>query len=112
MGATLAQAKQVLNGLMPEKTVIQFLGINDVLFMGFPCEPTGDIGMAAKTAARKAGYAKPAVVALANDWLAYALTPEQYQAGNYEAGMSFYGDQLGLTLLKALSDSLKQLQLP
>ena len=103
MGATLGQAKEVLNGLMPEKSVLHLIYVGDVLFIGFPCEPTGDIGLAAKAAARKAGFGKPAVVALANDWLAYALTPEQYQAGNYEAGMSLFGDQLGPTLLKALN---------
>ena len=107
MGATLEQGKQVLNALMPAKSVLQFLAVGDLLFLGFPCEPTGDIGMAAKAAARKAGFDTPAVVALANDWLAYALTPEQYQAGNYEAGMSFYGDRFGSTLLQALTESLK-----
>ncbi|HLK57207.1 MAG TPA: neutral/alkaline non-lysosomal ceramidase N-terminal domain-containing protein [Chthonomonadaceae bacterium] len=109
IGATLEQGKQVLNGLMPEKTEIEFLWVGGVLFMGFPCEPTGDIGMAAKEAARKAGFDKPAVVALTNDWIAYALTPEQYHAGNYEAGMSLYGDQLGPTLLKAFTDKLPTL---
>ena len=50
----------------------------------------------------------PAVVALANDWLAYALMPEQYKRGNYEAGMSFYGETLGPTLLTALDTGLKK----
>ena len=53
------------------------------------------------------GSSTPAVVALTNDWLAYALEPEQYRKGNYEAMMSFYGDQLGPTLLQSVQSGLK-----
>jgi neutral ceramidase len=106
LGATLDQARQFVSALMPESTTLHFVRIGDLLLMGFPCEPTGEIGLAAKAAARDAGFKTPAVVALANDWLGYALTPEQYRAGNYEASMSFYGDQLGPTLLMALKTGL------
>jgi hypothetical protein len=101
-GATMAQAQQIVKQLMPTRTTIGFFRVGDLLLMGFPCEPTGELGVAAKQAARTAGYTVPAVVALADDWLAYALTPRQYREGNYEAGMSFYGDQLGPQLLKAI----------
>ena len=66
-----------------------------------PCEPVADLGLQVKAAARKAGYARPGIVALTNDWLAYALMPDQYRKGNYEAMMSFYGDQFGPALLTA-----------
>jgi hypothetical protein len=105
-GASVQQAKQLVNGLMPEQTQLSFVRVGDLLLMGFPCEPTGELGLEAKAAARKAGFGTPAVVALVNDWLAYALTPEQYRAGKYEAGMSFYGDQLGPILLVALEAGL------
>ena len=107
-GVSFQQAKQFVNGLMPEKTQLSFAQIGDLLLMGFPCEPTAEIGLAAKAAARKAGFQHPAIVALTNDWLAYALTPEQYRAGKYEASMSFYGDQLGPTLLTALNAGLRR----
>jgi hypothetical protein len=105
-GASMAQAQQIVKQLMPTRTTIGFFSIGDLLLMGFPCEPTGELGLAAKEAARKSGFTTPAVVALADDWLAYALTPSQYREGNYEAGMSFYGDQLGPVLLKAVDHGL------
>ena len=107
LGATLPQARQFVTGLMPERSRLGFVRIADLLLMGFPCEPTSTLGLTAKAAARRAGFVRPAVVALANDWLAYALTPEQYREGKYEAMMSFYGDQLGPTLLDALETGLK-----
>lgn len=106
MGATMTQAKDLVNTLMPTSTEIDFIRLGDLLLMGFPCEPTGDIGMAAKTLARQSGYKVPAVVALVNDWLAYCLTPAQYKAGKYEAVMSFYGDQFGPTLLAGVKNGL------
>jgi len=106
-GASIPQARQLVDGLMPETSTFHFIRIGDLLLMGFPCEPSGELGLAAKAEARKAGFALPVVVALANDWLAYALTPAQYRAGKYEAMMSFYGDQLGPTLLASLQTGLQ-----
>jgi hypothetical protein len=102
----MAQAQEVVKQLMPTTTTIGFFKVGDLLFLGFPCEPTSELGLTAKDAARRAGYKLPAVVALADDWLAYALTPRQYREGNYEAGMSFYGEQLGPILLKAIDHGL------
>lgn len=107
LGISIPQALHLVNDLMPEKTPLTFVRIGGILLMGFPCEPTGELGLIAKAMARKAGVKTPAVVALTNDWLGYALTPEQYRQGNYEAGMSFYGDRFGPTLLSALETGLK-----
>lgn len=106
LGASIAQARQFVTHLMPEKTHLSFVQVGDLLLMGFPCEPTGELGLAAKKKAREVGITRPVVVALVNDWLGYALTPEQYRGGNYEAGMSFFGDRLGPTLLDALATGL------
>ena len=108
LGASQETAKQLVNGLMPEATTLHYVRIGDLLLMAFPCEPTAAIGLKAKELARKAGYKTPAVVALTDDWLAYCVTPEQYRAGKYESMMSFYGDQIGPTLLTALETGVKQ----
>jgi hypothetical protein len=106
IGATIAQARQFVTALMPEKTAFGFVRVGDLLLIGCPCEPVTALGREMKAAARQAGAATPAIVALSNDWLGYALTPEQYRDGNYETAMSFYGDQLGPTLLTALKAGL------
>ena len=105
-GATIQQARQLLDTLMPDHAPISFVRIGGVLFIGFPCEPISDIGLAAKEAARNAGYSAPAVSALTNEWLGYCLTPEKFNKGGYEPSMSFYGDQLGPTLLSAINATL------
>ena len=107
LGATFAQARALVNTLMPTKTTLTCVGIGDLLLIGFPCEPTGDIGISAKSLAKKAGYTNPCVVALVNDWLGYCLTPEQYRAGKYEATMSFFGETIGTTLLAGLEKGFK-----
>ncbi|HEV2472059.1 MAG TPA: neutral/alkaline non-lysosomal ceramidase N-terminal domain-containing protein [Chthonomonadales bacterium] len=101
-GATILQAKQIVNDLMPVSARIAFLQIGPILLLGFPCEPSGELGLEAEQIAVKAGFDMPVVCALTNDWLAYALTAEQYRAGNYEAMMSFYGPGLGNAVLAAV----------
>jgi len=32
---------------------------------------------------------------LADEWVSYILSAEQYRKGGYEASVSFYGEQLG-----------------
>jgi neutral ceramidase len=107
LGASFAQARALVDALMPKTTTITMVKLGRLLLIGTPCEPTAELGLQMKAMARKAGVANPAVVALTNDWLAYALMPEQYQKGNYEAMMSFYGDQLGPALLRGVEAGLK-----
>lgn len=110
LGATFAQARSLVDSMMPAATTITMVRIGNLLLIGMPCEPTAELGLRVKEMARAAGYTRPAVVALTNDWLAYALMPEQYRKGNYEAMMSFYGDQLGPKLLQAVESALKPRQ--
>ena len=106
LGASIPQAKQFVNALMPEKTRLTFAQFGDIFLMGFPCEPTAELGLKAKALAKKAGYKFPLVVALTNDWLGYALMPEQYKNGGYETGMSFYGEKFGDVLLAEIEKGL------
>ncbi len=102
IGLTMDQAKHLVKTVMPSQTNITLVQVGNVVLMGFPCEPTGAIGMAARYIATKSAGLHGLPVALVNDWLAYALTPDQYKSGRYEAGMSFYGPGLGPLLLGRL----------
>ena len=108
LGATFTQAKELVRVLMPSKAHLAFLQIGDLLLMGFPCEPTGEIGLAAKAYAKRAGFRLPIVVALSNEWLSYCVSPAQYRAGKYEASMCFYGENFGTVLLKGVESGLKR----
>lgn len=107
MSATGAQARAFARRMMPATTRLMFLQVGDILFIGFPGEPTAQIGLAAKRIARDAGVLVPAVTALTNDWLAYILSAAQYRAGRYEASMSFYGPDLGAALLRGVERGVR-----
>ncbi len=106
IGLTMDQAKHLVKTVMPTRTEISLIRVGQLLLMGFPCEPTGAIGMDARSVAQAGAGLHGLPVALVNDWLGYALTPQQYKSGRYEAGMSFYGPDLGPTLLNQLKHSL------
>lgn len=81
--------------VLPKKSVLGVLKINDVLFFLFPGEPCVELGLELK---RK--YPGCVVVGLANDHLGYFLTKEQYKKGGYEKDVSFYGSGMAEFLLK------------
>jgi neutral ceramidase len=106
LGISIPDAQNRVKHLMPSTTRISFVRIHRLLLIGMPCEPTGALGAVLRREAEQAGYHPVAIVALVNDWLAYALTAEQYRHGGYEAGMSFYGPQLGDVLVRAVARGL------
>lgn len=107
LGIPIDRARLLVTRLMPERSQLSCVRIGKLLMLGFPCEPTADLGLEARKIGIAAGYRHVDVVALVNDWLAYALTPGQYHEGGYEVGMSFYGDQLGPRLLDAVATAVK-----
>lgn len=108
LGISIPEAQRRAIHLMPQTTTIQFVRIGKLLLIGMPCEPTGLLGIALEKVGLERGYSVVSVVALVNDWLAYALTAQQYQHGGYEAGMSFYGPGLGAVLEAAVQQGLRK----
>ena len=39
---------------------------------------------------------------LANEWISYILSVEEYNKGGYEASVSFYGSALGSTIVEGV----------
>jgi neutral ceramidase len=106
--ATAQQARDLIDKTMPTTCEVSFLRVGEALLMGVPGEPTAPIGLAAKAAAKEKGIGHPAIVALTNGWLGYLVTPEQYRAGKYEPTMSFYGEQIGNTILAAVKAGIRK----
>ncbi len=52
----------------------------------------------------------PFVLAHANDWIGYAVTPEAYDRGGYEPCLSFHGPDLGPWLIDRAIDTLGRLE--
>jgi hypothetical protein len=82
----------LFHNLFHQETIFQAVRMNDWVLAGIPAEISTELGRRIKenTPARVVMLA-----GLANDTLGYALTPEDYKQGGYEACMSFYGKNTG-----------------
>jgi len=61
------------------------------VLMSWPGEPIRDLGVGLKQGAHARGFDHAFVLALANDWAGYWLTPSEYDRGLYERTLMFYG---------------------
>lgn len=85
-------------GLTPSITRLQVLRVGDLVFAGVPGEPTVTAGRrirSALLAARNgsAAYRDVVIAGLANDYVSYYATPEEYTAAQYEGSFTLFGPQ-------------------
>ena len=68
--------------------------VGDRLLLGAPGEPSVEMGRRFEAAVRPQlppGVREPVVVGLANDYMGYLTTPEEYQMQHYEGGHTVFG---------------------
>ncbi len=88
--------KIVMNMLGPTEVGLGALRINDLIIAGVPGEMTAVLGMNVKKAVKNKAVKYIAIGGLANEWISYILTRDQYiNGGGYESSVSFYGADLG-----------------
>jgi len=96
----------VLNVMAPDKTSIGSVRIGDLLIVGIPGELAAGLGLQIKNELIGKGIKYPAIGGLANEWISYILTAEQYNNGaGYESSVSFYGENLGNIILEGANNS-------
>jgi neutral ceramidase len=91
------------NGSSPQATRLQQLRIGDLLMAALPGEATVAMGRRIIDAVQAAGgpTIKGAIIAgLANDYVSYFTTHEEYRSYLYESAFSLYGPQEGQLLLE------------
>lgn len=88
---------EYMKTLFPAReTRVAGVRIGDVLLVGIPGELAAKIGLALKAHAHSLGIAHPLIIGLANDYVGYILTKDQYVKGGYESDKgSFYGPLFG-----------------
>jgi len=92
----------LMERLVPIRTSSGFLRLGDLAIVGIPGEMAAGLGREVKRRVAESTGAKNTVIGgLANEWVSYILSPEQYNKGEYEASVSFYGPQLGPTVVEA-----------
>ena len=90
-GRKIIVTRGIVHELVPE---VQVVRIGDRLLLGAPGEPSVEMGRRFEAAVRPelpAGVTDPVVVGLANNYMGYLTTPEEYQMQHYEGGHTVYG---------------------
>ena len=91
----------LLDQVFPQQTSIGTCKLGDLLIVGVPGEMTAELGLRIKEELKNKGVKYPVIGGLANQWVSYILSEEEYKKGGYEASVSFYGGELGDVIVKA-----------
>jgi hypothetical protein len=92
-----------LDALQPTQTRTTSFRLGDLVILGVPGEMAAQLGMEAKAKARQlTGASAVTIGGLADEWISYILSAEEYRKGGYEASVSFYGETLGSTVIEGL----------
>jgi hypothetical protein len=101
--------KIVMNILGPSEVGLGAVRIGDLLISGVPGEMTAELGIKVKKSLKINGIKHVAIGGLANEWISYILSRNQYINGEgYESSMSFYGPDLG----EIISNEMIKMGLP
>ena len=97
--------------MFPGRTAAGSLRLGELLIVGVPGEMTAELGLEIKETARRiSGTRHVAIGGLANEWISYILSEEEYAKGGYESSVSFYGDTLGKTMVDGVLEGAKELK--
>jgi len=99
----------LLNQLFPETTIISAVRLGDLMIIGAPGELIASIGMDIKAEIKNKDIAYPVIGGLANEWISYILTENEYHEGGYETSVSFYGEDLGELIRTEMLETAKKL---
>jgi neutral ceramidase len=110
-GLNDAVFSKLLATIVPATTRSVSLRLGDLLIVGVPGEMTAKLGHEIEVAASQITDARHVVIGgLANEWISYILTPEEYTAGGYESSVSFYGPTLGPVIRDGAVAGVRRLQ--
>ncbi len=99
-GLTEKLLAEMLPALFPTEVDSVSLRLGDLLIIGIPGEMAASLGMQIKSeAAPDHGAQHPVIGGLADVWISYILSAENYRRGGYESSVSFYGETLGPTIV-------------
>jgi hypothetical protein len=101
--------KVIMDALGPKKVGMGSVRIGDFVLVGIPGELVAELGLKIKDSLKSDKVKHVAIGGLANEWISYILTEDEYVNGSgYEASVSFYGPKLGEIITgSAISTSKK-----
>ena len=95
----------LLQQVFPVQTSIGACRLGDLLIVGAPGELSAELGLNIKDDLRIRGIKYPVIGGLANEWISYILSEEEYHKGGYESSVSFYGKNLGDVIVRGMMDT-------
>ena len=100
--------QKMLPVMFPSQTASSCFRLGDLLIIGVPGEMAAELGIQIKQhAIRLSGTPHVTVGGLADAWVSYILSPEEYDRGGYEASVSFYGRNLGPRIVEGANASVQ-----
>jgi hypothetical protein len=91
----------------PTKASVSVLRLGALAIVGIPGEPTSILGRRIAAVGRRLGLNDVLVLSHCNGWMGYILSPNDYDAGGYEATLSFYGREEGDQVVEAAERALR-----
>jgi neutral ceramidase len=104
-GIDEAGMKIILSVMCPAQTALEAVKIGDLLIVAAPGELTSTLGLKVKNKLSQLGVKYPVIGGLADEWISYIVSTEQYNKGGYETSVSFYGPDLGNTIVQAMLEA-------
>ena len=105
-------AAYVINLLFPRTTSSTAINIGDLMIIGIPGELTAELGQEIKRKVLdQTDIHYVTIGGLADEWISYMLSKEEYEKGGYEASVSFYGPTLGPLVVDRIVDAATSFQL-
>jgi hypothetical protein len=109
-GAEYGMSEEVVKVIMemmcPSTASVGVVKIGDLVIAGAPGELASGLGLEVKNSLENTGAKYPVIGGLANEWVSYILSKEQYNGnGGYEASVSFYGETLGDVIVKSMIET-------
>lgn len=76
--------------LFPQRTYISAVTVGDILMLTIPGEPSTQVGYSLRDAVADMGHGDPWVLGLANDYMSYFTTRDEYKQGKYDSCSSVF----------------------
>ncbi len=100
----------LLNQLFPSVTYLTAMQLGELVIVGAPGEMIAELGIGIKKELKKNGINYPVIGGLANEWISYILTEDEYSQGGYETSVSFYGPGFGELIQREMIQTAKAIK--
>lgn len=96
--------KLPVEAFFPTQTTVWNITLGGIPLLLWPGEPTTRLSaLVHRSIAQQRNKPAPWVLSLANDYLAYFTTPQEFAEGGYEACLNLYGPEGGMRIVEALN---------